>query len=1448
MSEKKVGKRLLTWVLVLVMTLSLLPLNVLAAETASSNNVKYGTIGEDGKWTATENDTDTNNRTGITGVKSVSKTAEPAKDKDGNIIPNQYDVTLKVELEQTTSTTLPGAAATVLVMDHSGSMNGCASCKSTMNDNPFDDSYYHDKTCVHYKVKQNKVTNAQSRMAAATEAVKSFIKTYSGRFNEKDIETTTENLNLGRWVCLVWFNETGGVVGGREWLDVSNKDAYQKATDTSKWKAEKGTNLDCGLKFADDQLKQDTVKNIDKSLKNVVVLTDGKPTYYLQDWSYSLFNPSPDITIGGNKYDVAGDGSSCDKDTFQNTKNSATDLKNSASVYTVCFGASGEKITNYDNQTGKDFLGRPIYSKISVGDYLKIKIATSQPSDKIYAYDAGNTTGLMAAFAAITKDIVSGLNSGTVTDILPTGVTADNRFVGEWKLNADEAVKDTKTEDGVKKTIYTWEKTYTVTIDPETAEADKDGYVPLNGKTTLTVEGGSVDFPIPAGKVTPKTLMLTATSYTGKYDGGAHGGEITNPDDATLTYQTKDNDVDWTTATSTAPTLTGVGKIDVKVTAEKKGYETKSVEYTIEVTKRDVTLTSATASKEYDGTPLMNRDVTVGGDGFVTGEGATYDVTGTATNVSDTQASNNTFTYTLNNNTLTDNYNITKVEGTLTITPIAIELTANSDSKKYDGTALTADGYTISNGSFVGEEGLASVDVEGSQTEVGSSSNTITGHTLKDNTLAENYTITYKPGTLEVTTNDEKLTVSASGYTGTYDGDSHSGTVTPSLAGATIQYSTDNGETWTANEPTITNVGTITVKVKATLEGYLPAENTYALEVTPKDVTVKADDKHVTVGASAPEYTATVTGTIDDDTVSYTLSCNKYDPETAKAGDEFTITANGNTDQGNYTVEFVNGTLYVDQPTTTKYADVEVRYYKDSVTDVDDGNFLTKIVMRDQVVGNQIDLGFPLIDANQPYGYKPGVQVDGTHTVIEGENVINILYTKLGTIQLGEFISKNFESRYGASTEETFYAYATVTPDSSVEIQLSDESAELGQPIEPEQPTEPAQPAEPEQPAEPAQPAEPEQPAEPKQPAEPEQPTEQPDSPTEFRATSIQNNKLYEGSVNLKTGESKQFTFEGISLPAGMYRVEVYERDDGKDNIVYDDTTYFFTLTVVEKDGGTVASASDFVSCAEGNGELVPMENATKVEFTNEYTYRRPHHPRPKPTVEIEDDDALGLNTTDHFAYIVGYGNGEVRPQNNITRAEVATIFFRLLTDDVRDENLTKTNRYSDVAATSWYNTAVSTLSSMGIITGYPDGTFRPNAAITRAEFAAIAARFDSNGDKTTAKFSDIANHWAKDEISIAYNNGWITGYPDGTFGPQRDITRAETMTLVNRVLNRLPETEDDLLPNMTVWTDNANPNAWYYLAVQEATNNHYYKFKTNSKYEKWTELRETRDWTQLEK
>ena len=240
--------------------------------------------------------------------------------------------------------------------------------------------------------------------------------------------------------------------------------------------------------------------------------------------------------------------------------------------------------------------------------------------------------------------------------------------------------------------------------------------------------------------------------------------------------------------------------------------------------------------------------------------------------------------------------------------------------------------------------------------------------------------------------------------------------------------------------------------------------------------------------------------------------------------------------------------------------------------------------------------------------------------------------------------------------------------------------------------------------------------------------------------------------------------------------------------------------------------------------------------------------PSTPPTVDIPDDVPTGLNGKDHYAYIIGYGNNDVRPQNNITRAEVATIFFRLLTDETRTANMTKSNGYNDVKDGDWFCCAVSTLSKMGIIKGYEDGSFKPNDPISRAEFAAIAARFDPDGDKTPASFFDVTSHWAKDEISIAANHGWIKGYEDGSFKPDQKITRAETMTLVNRVLNRLPETKDDLHKDMKTWVDNMDETAWYYLAVQEATNSHYFKNKTSTKFEQWTDLRDTRDWSELEK
>lgn len=223
------------------------------------------------------------------------------------------------------------------------------------------------------------------------------------------------------------------------------------------------------------------------------------------------------------------------------------------------------------------------------------------------------------------------------------------------------------------------------------------------------------------------------------------------------------------------------------------------------------------------------------------------------------------------------------------------------------------------------------------------------------------------------------------------------------------------------------------------------------------------------------------------------------------------------------------------------------------------------------------------------------------------------------------------------------------------------------------------------------------------------------------------------------------------------------------------------------------------------------------------------------------------LNGEDHFAYIVGYPDKTVHPQSSITRAEVATIFFRLLTEETRTSNATKTNKYADVSSDKWYNQAVSTLSAMGIIKGDSRGNFNPNAPITRAEFAAIAARFDKTEDVAAASFGDVAMHWAKPEISVAANNGWINGYTDGTFHPDSKITRAEAMAMINRVLQRLPESKADLLDGMIQWSDNADTSKWYYLAVQEATNSHYYELKANQ-HEKWTKLRENRDWTELEK
>lgn len=221
------------------------------------------------------------------------------------------------------------------------------------------------------------------------------------------------------------------------------------------------------------------------------------------------------------------------------------------------------------------------------------------------------------------------------------------------------------------------------------------------------------------------------------------------------------------------------------------------------------------------------------------------------------------------------------------------------------------------------------------------------------------------------------------------------------------------------------------------------------------------------------------------------------------------------------------------------------------------------------------------------------------------------------------------------------------------------------------------------------------------------------------------------------------------------------------------------------------------------------------------------------------------LNGDDHFAYVIGYPDGKVHPEGNISRAETATIFFRLLKSDIRDGNLTADNEFSDVSDGQWHNKAISTMAKLGIVKGRRADRFDPDASITRAEFAAICARFSTRPVENSGSFSDISGHWAENEIERAAAFGWISGYPDGTFRPDARITRAEAMTMINRVLCRMPQSESDLLDSMVTWPDN-KPSDWHYLAVQEATNSHDFD-RQGEVGESWTKLTSVPDWTRYQ-
>ena len=707
-------RRLLSIFMCLCVIMTFVPFSVFAAD---EGNVTNGYYDETGAWQ--KGGDGTKSYTANDGTKlTLSKTAE---DK-GN---DNFEITLQVIAERTKELTPPGAAATVLVIDVSGSMKWCANCGT--------DTSRHAKDC-------DKNTR-QSRMDAAKTAAKDFLNSYKG-----DIAGS------GRYVSIVKFSTDASV--SQDWIDVSTTEGYNAAVSViDSLSAEGGTNLEQGLYKANAQFSKDAVKSIEKAQHYVVALTDGAPTFY------------------GNP--VKGDGGSGSETTNSETAATAATLRGNSSVYTVCFGVA-------DEYTWEKFFG--LFKGPKVGEFLRDSIATPADGDKAYAYNASNVTELNTAFAEISKSISNDIGSSgagaSVSDPMGNYVSADqvpeNFVCGEsaynWTLG--EVTAQESTSGGVTTYTYTYTLKYTVTLDTDAEGFDETVFHPANKPTVLNwAENESYEFPVPG-------LKGETSRYTVTYLKGDHG--ILNDKDASVKYENIKKWSDTVTADRPTPEVTAddgyyfigwepviadkvtgdavytaqyAAQTEVVITGDSKTVDYNGSEQSITtyqvagvdaaalsgisyiakgtdagnyegkfsgtpvitidgkdvtgqykftyktgalvVNKLDVTLTSGTDSKTYDGNPLTKEEVIVGGDGFVKGEGASYSE---FASIIDKGSIDNTFKYTFNENTKPENYDVTVIYGKLTIAPVGeviVTITENSGEFTYDGNEKTVEGYVV---------------------------------------------------------------------------------------------------------------------------------------------------------------------------------------------------------------------------------------------------------------------------------------------------------------------------------------------------------------------------------------------------------------------------------------------------------------------------------------------------------------------------------------------------------------------------------------------------------------------------------------------------------------------------------------------------------------------------------------------------------------------------------
>ena len=850
----------------------------------------------------------------------------------------------------------------------------------------------------------------------------------------------------------------------------------------------------------------------------------------------------------------------------------------------------------------------------------------------------------------------------------------------------------------------------------------------------------------------------------------------------------------WTAGTAAATTSPDVGTYNYNVTcvvrdATENGAEpvTKSGPMTLSITeKKGLTVSGKNYTGKYDGAS-HGEAATANVDGatieYSTDNGATW--TDTVPTIKDVGEINVTVKASM------ANYSDATATYTLKVTPRTVTLTSETASKPYDGDPLTRPVVTIGGDGFVDGE-VTDIKAIGSVTNVSDSpvTNTIV-YTTTDEFVEDNYNITKDEGTLTITKSGE-LSVNAKGYDGKYDGQTHNGNVT-ATEGATLSYSTDGGNTWTATEPTIKNVGEINVIVKASMANYSDATAKYTLKVTPRTVTLTSETASkpydgdpltrpvVTIegdGFVDGEATAIATGSVtnvSDSPVTNTIVYTTTDKFVA----------------GNYNITKSEGTLTITPLAVTVTAKDYTKYvgekdpaFEATVTGTINNDTVSYTISREKG------------ETAGTYSITPaGAEAQGNYTVTYNAGTL--------TIKERPYIPP---------------VNPPITDKITVEITGNSDSVVY--------------------------------------------------DGTEHSV------KDYTVKISDSRYTEKDFTFSGKALASGV-NAGTYEMGLKADQFKNTNARFTNVEFIIKADGVltitqrpltiTAGSAEGIapVTCDKYTVEgLATGDKVDSVKLTGIQS-----EPGESPNVasdavikNAKGEDVTAnykityvdgvlkaievLNKEIHFNYVIGYTDGTIRPNNDISRAEVATIFFRLLTDEAREQYTTTAGNFTDVKAGMWCNRAIATLTNMGIIKGYTDGSFQPNKSITRAELATIIARF-AKLDVNTKTFSDINGHWAQKNIELAAGNGWINGYEDGTFRPNNNITRAETFAMINRVLDRQTESVSDLLPTseMNMWSDNLNENAWYYKDVQEATNYHKCDRVGDSVYEKWTEKVPDIDW-----